>query len=54
MQYSMDQSIWNLEYFSKIANKTMLVNKAECVEPILFQNSQLLGVNNCRINVIEC
>lgn len=54
MQYSMDQSIWNLEYFSKIANKTILVNKAECVEPILFQNLQLLGVNNCRINVIEC
>ena len=54
MQYSMDQSVWNLEYFSKIANKSMLVNVALFIEPILFEILQLLGVNNCMIYEIEC
>ena len=43
-----------LRIFSKIANKTILVYNVVYTEPTLFQNLQLLGVNNCRINVIEC
>ena len=54
MQYSMDQSIRDLEYVSKIANKTILVDKTVCVEPMLFENLQLLGVNNCMVYEIEC
>ena len=41
-------------FFLKLQTRQCLVNKAVFTEPTLFQNLQLLGVNNCRVNVIEC
>ena len=50
----MDQSIWILEYFSETANKTIWVNEALFIEPLLFKKLQLLEVNNCIVHEVEC
>lgn len=43
----MDYSVWILEYFSKDANKKIMVNESIFIEPTLFKDLQLFGVNNC-------
>ena len=42
----MDQGVLDLEYFSKIADKTALVIESYLLNQVVY-NQQLLGVNNC-------